>query len=80
MGQAKYAADYTAEHALVQGGQVPLAPRPDPQYRYEPRRKAPGVKAVDHGKDFGGWTWGFMATTSDEPPLAVDKVRYLYEG
>ena len=32
------------------------------------------------GEDFGGWTWGFMATTRDEPPLAVDKVRYLYEG
>ena len=42
--------------------------------------RLPGVKAVMTGKDFGGWTWGFMATTRDEPPLAVDKVRYLYEG
>jgi len=40
----------------------------------------PGVKAVVTGKDFGGWTWGFMANTRDEPPLAVDKVRYLHEG
>jgi len=42
--------------------------------------RLPGVKAVVTGKDFGGWTWGWMPATRDEPPLAVDKVRYLAEA
>jgi 4-hydroxybenzoyl-CoA reductase alpha subunit len=39
-----------------------------------------GAKAVCTGKDFNGWTWGFMPQTRDEPPLAVDKVRYMGEA
>ena len=42
--------------------------------------KLPGVKAVCTGKDFRGWTWGWMPKTRDEPPLAVDRVRYLAEA
>jgi len=40
----------------------------------------PGVKAAVTAKDFGGWTWGWMPATRDEPPLAVDKVRYMAEA
>jgi 4-hydroxybenzoyl-CoA reductase alpha subunit len=39
-----------------------------------------GVKAVCTGKDFGGWKWGWMPKTRDEPPLAIGKVRYLAEA
>ncbi|MBI2953080.1 MAG: molybdopterin-dependent oxidoreductase [Chloroflexi bacterium] len=42
--------------------------------------RLPGVKAVVTGKDFGGWTWGWMPATRDEPPVAVDKVRYWAEA
>jgi len=42
--------------------------------------RLPGVKAVCTGKNFNGWTWGFMPQTRDEPPLAVDKVRYMAEA
>lgn len=42
--------------------------------------KLPGVKAIVTGKDFGDWTWGWMPTTRDEPPLATEKVRYLAEA
>lgn len=81
MGQAKYAADYSLPGMLW--CKVARAPFPHARILNIDTSKAqrlPGVKAVITGKDFGGWTWGFMATTRDEPPLAVDKVRYLYEG
>ncbi|MFH1488373.1 MAG: xanthine dehydrogenase family protein molybdopterin-binding subunit [Pseudomonadota bacterium] len=42
--------------------------------------RLPGVKAVCTGKDFGGWRWGWMPRTRDEPPMAVDRVRYLAES
>ena len=42
--------------------------------------KLPGVKAVCTGKDFKGWSWGWMPQTRDEVPLAVDKVRYMAEA
>ena len=32
------------------------------------------------GKDFGGFKWGWSRETRDEEPLAITKVRYLYEG
>ena len=32
------------------------------------------------GKDFGGFKWGWSGPTRDEEPLAVERVRYLYEG
>lgn len=42
--------------------------------------RLPGVKAIVTGKDFNGWKWGWMPETRDESPLAVDKVRFHYEG
>ena len=64
----------------MQGSAVRLSLTPGFSTSIRVAEKLPGVKAVITGKDFGGWTWGFMATTRDESPLAVDKVRYLYEG
>jgi hypothetical protein len=34
--------------------------------------KLPGVKAIVTGKDFGGWSWGWMPATRDESPLAAE--------
>jgi 4-hydroxybenzoyl-CoA reductase subunit alpha len=81
MGTAKFAADYALPDQLW----CKVARSPYPHARIlnidtSAAERLPGVKAVITGKDFGGWTWGFMATTRDESPLAVDKVRYLYEG
>ncbi len=81
MGQAKYAADYSLPVMLW----CKVARSPFPHARIlnidtSRTERLKGVKAVITGKDFGGWTWGFMATTRDEPPLAVGKVRYLYEA
>jgi len=81
MGQGKYAADFFLPDMLW--CKVVRSPLPHARILNIDTSRAerlPGVKAVITGKDFGGWTWGFMATTRDEPPLAVDKVRYLYEG
>ena len=39
-----------------------------------------GVKGVLTGKDFNGWTWGWMPKTREESPLAVDKVRFYAEA
>jgi 4-hydroxybenzoyl-CoA reductase alpha subunit len=81
MGYGKYAADYSMPGMLW--CKVARAPVPHARILNIDTSRAerlPGVKAVVTGKDFGGWTWGFMATTRDEPPLAVDKVRYLHEG
>jgi 4-hydroxybenzoyl-CoA reductase subunit alpha len=81
MGQGKYAADFSVPGMLwckVARATVPHARILNIDTSRAER--LPGVKAVVTGKDFGGWTWGFMANTRDEPPLAVDKVRYLHEG
>ena len=81
LGQAKYAADYVLPDMLW----CKVARSPFPHARIlnidtSRAERLPGVKAVITGKDFGGWTWGFMATTRDEPPLAMEKVRYLHEA
>jgi len=81
MGYGKYAADFSMPGMLwckVARSSVPHARILNIDISQAER--LPGVKAVITGKDFGGWTWGFMANTRDESPLAVDKVRYLYEG
>ena len=39
-----------------------------------------GVKGVLTGKDFNGWTWGWMPKTREEAPLAVEKVRFYAEA
>ena len=81
MGQAKYAADYSLPGMLwCKVARAPYAHARILHVDTSAAVKVPGVKGVVTGEDFGGWTWGFMATTRDEPPLAVDKVRYLYEG
>jgi 4-hydroxybenzoyl-CoA reductase alpha subunit len=80
-GEAKYAADYSLPDMLW----CKLLRSPYPHARIlnidtSKAEKLPGVKAVVTGKDFGGWTWGWMPATRDEPPLAVDKVRYMAEA
>ena len=80
-GEAKYAADI--EMANMLWGKVKRNPYPHARILNIDTSKAerlPGVKAVVTGKDFGGWTWGWMPATRDEPPLAVDKVRYMAEA
>jgi 4-hydroxybenzoyl-CoA reductase subunit alpha len=81
MGQAKYAADYCLPNMLwCKVARAPHAHARILNVDTSRACKLPGVKAVITGKDFGGWTWGFMATTRDEPPVAVDKVRYMHEA
>jgi 4-hydroxybenzoyl-CoA reductase alpha subunit len=80
-GQAKYAADYSLPDMLW----CKLVRSPYPHARIlnidtSKAKKLPGVKGIVTSKDFGGWTWGWMPATRDEPPLAVDKVRYTAEA
>ena len=80
-GEAKYSADYSLPGMLW----CKLLRSPFPHARIinidtSQAAKLPGVKAIITGKDFGGWTWGWQASSRDEPPLAVDKVRYLAEA
>ena len=80
-GKAKYAADYSLLGMLW----CKLLRSPYPHARIlnidtSKAERLIGVKAVVTGRDFGGWTWGWMPATRDEPPLAVDKVRYMAEA
>jgi 4-hydroxybenzoyl-CoA reductase alpha subunit len=80
-GKAKYAADYSLPDMLW----CKLLRSPYPHARIlnidtSRAERLPGVKAVVTGKDFGGWSWGWMRATRDEHPLAVDKVRYMAEA
>lgn len=80
-GEAKYAADFELPGMLW----CKILRSPYPHARIlnidtSRAERLPGVKAVCVGKDFGGWSWGFMPQTRDETPLAVDKVRYLAEA
>ena len=80
-GEAKYAADYEMSGMLW----CKMLRSPYPHARIlnidtSRAEKLPGVRAVLTGKDFGGWTWGWMPKTRNEPPLAVDRVRYLAEA
>ena len=80
-GNAKYAADIELPNMLW--GQVKRSPYPHARILNINTKKAeklPGVKAVITGKDFNGFRWGWSQLTRDEEPLAVSKVRYLYEG
>jgi 4-hydroxybenzoyl-CoA reductase subunit alpha len=80
-GEAKYAADI--EVADMLWGYVKRSPHPHARILNIDTSKAeslPGVKAVITGKDFNGFKWGWSGPTRDEEPLAVEKVRYLYEG
>jgi len=80
-GQAKYAADFEVANMLW--GQIKRSPYAHARILNIDTSKAealPGVKAVTVGKDFGGFKWGWSGPTRDEEPLAVEKVRYQYEG
>jgi CO/xanthine dehydrogenase Mo-binding subunit len=80
-GEAKYAADFEVANMLW--GQVKRSHYPHARILNIDTSKAEklaGVKAVITGKDFGGFKWGWSGVTRDEEPLAVKKVRYLYEG
>jgi 4-hydroxybenzoyl-CoA reductase subunit alpha len=80
-GQAKYAADYSLPGMLwCKVVRSPYAHAKILNIDTSLAERLPGVKAVVTGKDFNGWTWGWMPATRDEPPLAVDKVRYQYEA
>jgi 4-hydroxybenzoyl-CoA reductase alpha subunit len=80
-GQAKYAADYSLPDMLW----CKLLRSPYPHARIlnidtSKAEKLPGVKGIVTGRDFGGWSWGWMPATRDEAPLAVEKVRYMAEA
>lgn len=80
-GQAKYAADIELPGMLW--GKVKRSPYAHARILNIDTSRAErllGVKAVTTGKDFGDFKWGWMGNTRDEEPLAVSKVRYLYEG
>jgi 4-hydroxybenzoyl-CoA reductase alpha subunit len=80
-GEAKFAADYEMPGMLC--CKILRSPYPHAKILNIDTSRAErltGVKAVCTGKDFGGWTWGWMPKTRDEPPLAVGKVRYLAEA
>ncbi|HME41531.1 MAG TPA: xanthine dehydrogenase family protein molybdopterin-binding subunit [Syntrophorhabdales bacterium] len=80
-GQAKYANDIEVADMLY--GFVKRSPHAHARIRNIDTSKAerlPGVKAIITGKDFNGFKWGWSNPTRDEEPLAVSKVRYLYEG
>ena len=77
-GEAKYAADYEMPGMLW----CKILRSPYPHARIlnidtSRAEKMPGVRGVLTGKDFGGWSWGWMPRTRDEHPLAVDKVRFF---
>jgi 4-hydroxybenzoyl-CoA reductase alpha subunit len=81
IGEAKFAADYEMPGMLW--CKILRSPYPHAKILNIDTSRAErltGVKAVCTGKDFGGWTWGWMPKTRDEPPLAVGKVRYLAEA
>jgi len=81
MGQARYAGDYSLSDQLwCKVLRSPFAHAKILNIDTSKAERLPGVKGVVTAKDFGGWTWGFMATTRDEPPLAMEKVRYMHEA
>jgi 4-hydroxybenzoyl-CoA reductase subunit alpha len=80
-GTAKYAADYGLPDMLW----CKLVRSPYPHAKIlnidtSRAEKLSGVKAIVTGKDFGGWSWGWMPATRDETPLAVSKTRYMAEA
>ena len=80
-GLGKYAADYNMPGQLW--SKILRAPHAHARIVNIDTSKAEkmvGVKSVLTGKDFNGWTWGWMPKTRDEPPMAVDKVRFYGEG
>jgi 4-hydroxybenzoyl-CoA reductase subunit alpha len=80
-GEAKFAADYEMPGMLwCKILRSPYAHAKILNIDTSRAERLPGVRAVCTGKDFQGWRWGWMPQTRDEPPMAVDKVRYLAEA
>src|SRR3990170_6698336 len=80
-GEARFAADFDLPGQLWL--KILRSPHPHARIRSIDASEAlalRGVKGVLTGKDFNGWKWGWMPRTRDEPPLAVDKVRYWGEA
>lgn len=80
-GDARYAADFSFPGMLW----VKLLRSPYPHARIKSIDAGAalvmkGVKGVLTGKDFNGWSWGWMPKTREEAPLAVDKVRFYGEA
>ena len=80
-GDARYAADFAFPGMLWV--KVLRSPHAHARIRSIDASKAlalPGVKGVVTGRDFNGFTWGWMPKTREEAPLAVEKVRFFGEG
>ena len=81
IGEAKYAADFSMPGMLwCKIVRSPYAHAKILNIDSSQAEKLSGVKAICTGKDFGGWTWGWMPKTRDEPPVAIERVRYLAEA
>jgi 4-hydroxybenzoyl-CoA reductase alpha subunit len=79
-GAAQYTADLSMPGQLY--GKILRSPYPHARILSidtSQAEKLYGVRGVVTGKDFGGFRYGFMPTTRDEPPLAEDKVRFVGE-
>ncbi len=80
-GEAKFAADYSLPGMLW--CKILRSPHAHARIVSIDASRAlalPGVRDVISGKDFNGWSWGFVPETRDETPLAVEKVRHYAEG
>ncbi len=80
-GDARYAADFAFPGMLW----VKLLRSPHPHARIlnidaAAALSMKGVRGVLTGRDFGGFTWGWMPKTREEAPLAVEKVRFIGEA
>jgi 4-hydroxybenzoyl-CoA reductase alpha subunit len=80
-GEAKYAADFSMPGMLwCKIIRSPYAHAKILNVDTSQAERLSGVKAICTGEDFGGWTWGWMPKTRDEPPVAIGRVRYLAEA
>ncbi|MBI2876718.1 MAG: molybdopterin-dependent oxidoreductase, partial [Candidatus Tectomicrobia bacterium] len=77
-GEAKYTADLTLP-GMLHGAilRSPLAHARILQIDASRAERLPGVRAVVVGRDLGNFKYGFLPTTRDEAPLALDKVRFI---
>lgn len=79
-GEAQFTEDIQLPHMLY--GKVLRSPHPHARILNIDISKAltlPGVKAAITGKDVTGRSYGVYARTSDQHPLAKEKVRYIGE-
>src|SRR3972149_11326108 len=79
-GEAKYTADISLPGMLH--GKILRSPFAHARIHHLETSRAErlmGVRAVVVGKDFGNFKYGFLPTTRDESPLALDKVRFIGE-